>query len=127
MLCESVNSGQGKKGADLLNGNRIINLKNLITNIDNVLICKECVQEKDLQIKLEEKRDVENFVDFVEDYFQLTSSDEQKGIRELYEYFKKQTYNLQITSHQDLFCVSISDHNNGLASTIEFKCNRKKQ
>ena len=127
MLCESVNSGQGKKGADLLNGNCIINLKNLITNIDNVLICKECVQERDLLIKLEEKRDVENFVDYVEDYFQLTSSDEQKVIRELYEDFKKQTYNLQITSHQDLFCVSISDHNNGLASTIEFKCNRKKQ
>ena len=52
-------------------------------------------------MKLEEKRDVENFVDYVEDYFQLTPSDEQKGIMELYEDFKKQTYNLQTTPHKD--------------------------
>ena len=31
--------------------------------------------------KLKEERDQENFVDYVEDYFQLTPSDEQKGIR----------------------------------------------
>ena len=52
MLCESVNSDQEEKEGDLLNGNRIINLNNLITNIDNVLVCKECAQERDLQIKL---------------------------------------------------------------------------
>ena len=126
MLCESINSDQEEKDADLLNGNRIINLNNLITNIDKFLVCKECAQERDLQIKLDEKRDVENFVDSVEVNFQLTSSDEQKGIRELHEDFKKQTYNLQITSHQDLFCMSISEHSNGIASTIEFKCNKKK-
>ena len=40
MLCESVNSDQEEKDADLLNGNRIINLKNLITNIDAFLVCK---------------------------------------------------------------------------------------
>ena len=34
MLCESVNSDQEEKEGDLLNGNRIINLKNLITNIN---------------------------------------------------------------------------------------------
>ena len=76
MLCESVNSDQEGKEGDLLNGNRIINLKNLITNIDKFLVCKECAHERDLQIKLEEKRDVENFVDYVEAYFQLTPSDE---------------------------------------------------
>ena len=37
MLCESVNSDQEEKEEDLLNGNRIINLKNLITNIDTFL------------------------------------------------------------------------------------------
>ena len=34
MMCESVNSDQEEKEGDLLNGNRIINLKNLITNMD---------------------------------------------------------------------------------------------
>ena len=34
MLCESVNSDQEGKEGDLLNGNRIINLKNLTTHIN---------------------------------------------------------------------------------------------
>ena len=127
MMCESVNSDQEEKEGDVLNGNHIINLKNLITNIDKLLVCKGCAQERELQIKLEEERDVEKFIDYVEDYFQLTPPDEQKGVRELHEDFNKQTYNRQTTSHQDLFCISISEHSNGLASTIEFKCNKKKQ
>ena len=40
MMCESVNSDQEEKEGDLLNGNRIINLKNLITNIDDFLVYK---------------------------------------------------------------------------------------
>ena len=63
---------EGKQGY-LLNGNGIIKLKNVITNMDTFLVCKEFAQERDLQIKLEEKRDVENFVDYNEDYFQLTA------------------------------------------------------
>ena len=51
MICESVNSYQEEKEGDLLNGNRIINLNNLITNIDKMLVCKECAQERDIQIK----------------------------------------------------------------------------
>ena len=39
MLCESVNSDQEEKEGDLLNVNRIINLNNLITNIDKILVC----------------------------------------------------------------------------------------
>ena len=31
MMCESINSNQEGKQGDVLNGNRIINLKNLIT------------------------------------------------------------------------------------------------
>ena len=127
MMCESVNSDKKEKEGDLLNSNRIINLKNLITNIDIFLLCKECAQERELQIKLEEERDVENFINYVEDYFQLTPRDEQKGVRELHEDFNKQTYNRQTTYHQDSICMSISKHSNGLASTIEFKCNKKKQ
>ena len=88
MLCESVNYDQEEIEEELLNVNLIINLNNLITNIDKVLVCKECAQERDLQIKLEEDKQQENFVDYVEDYFQLTPSDEQKGIRELHEEFK---------------------------------------
>ena len=53
MMCESVNSEQEEKEGDVPNGNHIINLKNLITNIDKFLVCKECAQERELQIKLE--------------------------------------------------------------------------
>ena len=90
-------------------------------------MCKKYAQERELQIKLEEEIDVEKFIDYVEDYFQLTPSDEQKGVRELHEDFKKKTYNRQTTSHQDSLSMYISEHSNGLASTIDFKCNRKKQ
>ena len=75
MKCESVNSDQEEKEVDVLNGNRIINLKNFITNIDKFLVCKEFAKERELQIKLEEERDVENFIYYVEAYFQLTPSD----------------------------------------------------
>ena len=59
--------------------------------------------------------------------FQLNTSEEQKGIRELHEDFNKKTYNRQTTSHQDSFCMSISEHSNSLASTTYLKCNRKIQ
>ena len=42
MLCESVNSDQEEKEGYLLNSNRIINLKDLITNIDTFLVFKGC-------------------------------------------------------------------------------------
>ena len=127
MMCESINSDQEEKEGDVLNGNCIINLKNLITNIDVFLVCKECAKERELQIKLEQERDIEKSIDCVEAYFQLTPSDEQKGVREVYEDFKKQGYNRQTTSHQDSFCMSISEHINGLASTIECRCDKKNQ
>ena len=53
MLYESVNCDQEEKEGDLLNGNRIINLNSFITNINKILGCKECAQERDLQIKLD--------------------------------------------------------------------------
>ena len=65
--------------------------------------------------KSEEERDVENFFDYVEAYFQLTTPDKQKGVRELYDDFKKQGYKCQTTSHQDSFSMFISEHSNGLA------------
>ena len=44
IICEPVNSDQEEKERDLLNGNRIINLNNLITNIGTFLVCKEFAQ-----------------------------------------------------------------------------------
>ena len=38
LICESINSDQEEKKVDLLNGNRIINLNNLITNMDKFLM-----------------------------------------------------------------------------------------
>ena len=52
MMCESISSDQEEEQGDVLNGNRIINLNNLITNIDKFLVCKECAQERELQMKL---------------------------------------------------------------------------
>ena len=72
-------------------------------------MCKECAQDRELHIKLEEERDVETFIDYVEDYFQLTPSDENKRARELYEDFKKQTYNRQkILIRIQSACISLS-------------------
>ena len=65
MMCDSINSAQEENEGDVLNGNRIINLNKLITNIDTFLVCKECAQKRELQIKLEEERDVEKFIDSV--------------------------------------------------------------
>ena len=56
-------------------------------------MCEECAQEREIQIKLEEEQDVENFIDYAEAYFQITPPYEQKGERELHEDFNKQTYN----------------------------------
>ena len=55
------------------------------------MVCKECAQERELQIKLEQERDVEKSIDCVETYFQLTPPDEHKVVREIYEDFNKQT------------------------------------
>ena len=46
MLCESVNTDLKEKEGDVLKSNRIINLKNLITNIEKFLLCKEFVKER---------------------------------------------------------------------------------
>ena len=42
MLCESVNSDYEEKQGDLLNGNHIFNLKNLIINIDFFCVQRMC-------------------------------------------------------------------------------------
>ena len=124
MLCESVNSYQKEKEGDLLKGNRIMNLKNLITNIDKFLVCKECAQGRALQIKSQEGKEKENFAAYVEAYFRLTPSDGQKRISELHQDLKNQKSHNQRIYHQYLFRRFTYDHTNGLDSTIEFRCNR---
>ena len=79
MICESVNSDQEEKEGDVLNGNRIISLKNLITNVDIFLVCKQCAQKRELQIKLEEERYVEKFIDCVEAYFSANATRRSEG------------------------------------------------
>ena len=39
MMCDSINSDQEEKEGDVLNGNRIINLKIFFLNIDKFLLC----------------------------------------------------------------------------------------
>ena len=46
MMFESIKSKQEEKEEDVLNGNRIINLNIIITNIDKLLVCKQCAQER---------------------------------------------------------------------------------
>ena len=53
--------------------------------------------------KIREEIDMGKFIDYVEDYFQLPPSDEQKGIRELYQDFNKGT-NLGY----DMMCGSVN-------------------
>ena len=84
MMCQSINSDQEEKEGDVLNGNHIVNLKNFITNIDNVLVSKECAQESEIQIKLEEEIDVENFIEYIEANFQLKKTDEQKRVKDIF-------------------------------------------
>ena len=42
--------------------------------------------------KIRRGRDEENFIDYIDNYCQLTPPDKQKGVRELYEYFKKKNH-----------------------------------
>ena len=58
MICESINSDQQEKEGDLLNGNRIINPKNLITNIDTFFgVQRMCTGEGTTdKIKIEKRR-----------------------------------------------------------------------
>ena len=53
-------------------------------------MCRKCAQETALQIKLEEERDQEKLIYFVEDYCELTPTYEQKGTRKLYHDFNTQ-------------------------------------
>ena len=78
-------------------------------------------------MKLEEERDQENFISYVEAYYEPTPTYEHKGIRQLHHDFNKQKSNRQITSHEDSFRTTFSEHSNGIDSTILCNCGRNKQ
>ena len=54
MLCEPTCLDKKEIDGDNLIINLFIKLKILTTNIDKLLVCQQCEQEKSLQMKLEE-------------------------------------------------------------------------
>ena len=98
-----------EKRGDLLNGNLIVNLKNVITNIYKCLVCKEYAHHRALQTNLEEKKVQEKVSACNVDCFQLTLSDEQKRIMELHQNFNKQkSHVIQFLIHICSACISTS-------------------
>ena len=69
------------KEGDNLSGNHLINVQILTTNVEKVLVFRKCSYEKALQMKLEEEIYQENFINYVETYYDLTQNNESKGIR----------------------------------------------
>ena len=78
-------------------------------------------------MKLEEERDQENFISFVETYYELTPANEKKGVRQLHHDFNKQKSNRQIISREYSFRMTFSENRNGLGSTIVCSSGRNKQ
>ena len=52
MLCEPTCLDNKEKEGDNLRVNSLINLKTLTTNIEKLVVCRQCAQEKALQMKL---------------------------------------------------------------------------
>ena len=48
-------------------------------NIEKILVCRQCAQEKALQIKSEEEMYRGNFISYVEAYCEITHMYEQNG------------------------------------------------
>ena len=69
-------------------------------------------------MKLVDKRFQDNFISYVDTYYDLNPTNEKKGIRQIHHNFNKQKSNRQKSSHEDYFSMTFSDHSNGLASTI---------
>ena len=69
------------KEGDNLSGNHLINVQILTTNVEKVLVFWKCSYEKALYMKLEEEIYQENFINYVETYYDLTQNNESKEIR----------------------------------------------
>ena len=99
----------------------------MTTNIENCLAYQKCVGEKDLQMKSEEERNQENFVSYVEDYYELNQKYKKNGISQIHHDFNKQKFNHQTSYREDSLKITLSKHINGLASTITCNYGRNKQ
>ena len=54
MLCENICSDNEEKQGDKLTGNNLVNVKVFTTNIEKVLVFEQCVQEDDIQMKIDQ-------------------------------------------------------------------------
>ena len=78
-------------------------------------------------MRLGEEIDHENFICYVEDYYETNFIYEQKGIKQLYHDFNKKIYKHQTGSHEDSLKMAFSENINGLAFTITYNSGRNKQ
>ena len=127
MFCEPISSYNEEKEGDSLIGNFLINLQILTTNIEKFLVRQKCAHEKAQKMKLEEERYQENFISYVEANYKVTLTYGKKGVRQIHHDLNKQKYNRQKIYHGDSFIMNLSEHSNGLASTITFDFSRNKK
>ena len=57
-------------------------------------------------------------ISYVEAYYKLTLTYDQKKIRQIHHDFNKQKYNRQTSYHGFYFSMTFSEHINGIASII---------
>ena len=84
-------------------------------------------QGKSLQMRIEEEIYQENFIYYVEAYYNLSPTDQRMVIREIHYYFNKQKSQPQTTYQKNYFRITFYDNINGISSTITFTCSRNKQ
>ena len=77
-------------------------------------------------MKLEEGKYQEKCISYIETYYYLTPTNENKVIRQPCHNFNKQTSNRQRSYHEYYFSMNFYEYSNGLASTIVWNCSRDK-
>ena len=117
MLYEPTSSDKKEKEGDNISGNRHINLKILTTNTKEILVCQQCAQETYLQIN-RKKKETRKIIYYVEAYYEITPTYENKRIRQLHHGFNQLKSNRQPSSLEYSLSVTFSEHINGIASTM---------
>ena len=90
----------------------------MTTNIEEILVCQKCAHDKALQMKLEDERYQGKFISYADNYYDITLTNEEKGIRKLHHDFNKQTSKFQISYNEDYLRMDFSEHSNGISYTI---------
>ena len=73
MLCKTISSYDEEKEIDNLTSNILVNMQNLTTNTDKLLVCKQCANDQYLHNKIEEERYQEKLISYVDAYYDLSS------------------------------------------------------